>query len=520
MAVAAEEQPFQMPPLVIDDYNWKTSKTDASVRERRVNGAEAIVGDKQLNAAGSLDLYLISSVRFANASLTLSQLKAKLERVLVKLRFEHPEIGQTVLWEEDHVLPLIQYKPLKSSEDALAWARKLVRVRASTQTGFDIRTETEVKRHQEGGINPALPIDIDIVAPVSGLDAALGLVDVEFVFHSNHLYVDGISKRMLVNDIFSYLGDEISASSTGELPVFKWGEEVQNLGAPVLTLLKAGIQLCGPSFDEATRKHLENAIKGMQNYGPNAKEGHGLPRTIFHTFTKEESDAIYKAVKTKVGPSASPAHLGHAAVFLSLLKSSPPSDDTPDTQVYVSQSPVNGRRFLENPQKHAKTYYPVTQSTCPVLYGNIKQYEIANASKEMWDEYLLTATKIAKETYDQRLANPAALPISINFHNLIGFLQASGTLPQSSMTAPMFTSDGVNETYIQREINDKAGNIVITVNTVRFFLSQHMTFMSIRLDSWRGRSALSLSYNDGTYTDEEASEFLKDTVSFMLQFTQ
>jgi hypothetical protein len=43
---------------------------------------------------------------------------------------------------------------------------------------------------------------------------------------------------------------------------------------------------------------------------------------------------------------------------------------------------------------------------------------------------------------------------------------------------------------------------------------------SIRLDSWRGRSELSLSYNDGTYTDQEASDFLQDVVSFMLQFTQ
>jgi hypothetical protein len=43
---------------------------------------------------------------------------------------------------------------------------------------------------------------------------------------------------------------------------------------------------------------------------------------------------------------------------------------------------------------------------------------------------------------------------------------------------------------------------------------------SIRLDSFRGRSELSLSYNDGQYTDEEAAAFLQDIASFMLQFIQ
>jgi 15-O-acetyltransferase Tri3 len=268
MGGAPEAQPPLMPPLVIEDYNWETSKTDPSVRQRRVIGTEVIVGNKESNAAGAIDLYLLSSVRFADASLTLSQLKIKLERVLVKLRFEHPEIGQTALWEEGQTLPLIQYKPLKSNEDALAWAQQLVRVRASTQTGWDIRTEKEAKRHQEGGSKPAVPVDIDVVAPVAGLDAALGSVDVEFIFHANHLYLDGLSNRMLVSDVFRYLAEEISSRSTEELPGLKWGEEVQNLGAPVLTLLKTGVELSGPSHDEAMKRQINNALPGMVNQLP------------------------------------------------------------------------------------------------------------------------------------------------------------------------------------------------------------------------------------------------------------
>ena len=41
----------------------------------------------------------------------------------------------------------------------------------------------------------------------------------------------------------------------------------------------------------------------------------------------------------------------------------------------------------------------------------------------------------------------------------------------------MYTSDGVNEAYIDRENSDKSGNVAITVNTVRFFLNQYMPFL-------------------------------------------
>jgi hypothetical protein len=47
----------------------------------------------------------------------------------------------------------------------------------------------------------------------------------------------------------------------------------------------------------------------------------------------------------------------------------------------------------------------------------------------------------------------------------------------------MYTSDGVNETYIDREISDKSGNLALTINTVRFFLNQYMPFMQVPLSS-------------------------------------
>lgn len=245
------------PPLVPDEFDWQTSPSDSTTRQRRAVGAETVVGIEKSNVAGANDLYLISSVQFADPSLTLSKLQGKVERALVKHRFEHPEIGQTAVWEEGHYSPLIQYKPLKSNEEALAWAKELVHVRAGKETGLEIRTEHEIKRFQEQS-GPAKAVVVDIVAPVAGLDTPLESTNVEFVFHTNHLYLDGISKRIFVGDFYHYL-----AETTDELPDLKWGEEVNNLGAPVLRLLKDGTPTSGPEYDGTLGQYAASVMRYM-----------------------------------------------------------------------------------------------------------------------------------------------------------------------------------------------------------------------------------------------------------------
>ena len=161
-----------------------------------------------------------------------------------------------------------------------------------------------------------------------------------------------------------------------------------------------------------------------QNYGLDPKVGYGLPRVIFHTFTTAESDAIYKSVKSKVDPKASPAHLGHAAVLLALLKTKPTSAETPDSQLYMTSSPVNGRRFLQDP-KLGKTYYPLVQASCPVVFENIKQYNVVDADKETIKKYLTQASKAAQESYDVWLNNALTLPVAISFHALVTMMITS-----------------------------------------------------------------------------------------------
>ena len=113
----------------------------------------------------------------------------------------------------------------------------------------------------------------------------------------------------------------------------------------------------------------------------------GTPRIIIHTFTVPESETIIRAVKSRLGPTYTISHLGHAAVVLALLKSSPPSHDIPDSQSFT------------------------------MTLGNIKSFKVDDNDKDAVVEALERGCKIAKESYDQWLSNPFQLALGISKDN-------------------------------------------------------------------------------------------------------
>jgi len=104
----------------------------------------------------------------------------------------------------------------------------------------------------------------------------------------------------------------------------------------------------------------------------------------------------------------------------------------------------------------------------------------------------------------------------------------------------MFTSDGINERFIPREVpNPITQKKAITVQNVRFLLNQYMPFMyvfplttkshqsltreissSLRLDSFRDRCEVSLNYKETKYNKEDAQLFLTEKVKLMLAFVE
>lgn len=124
-------------------------------------------------------------------------------------------------------------------------------------------------------------------------------------------------------------------------------------------------------------------------------------------------------MKERLGPKFTITHLGHAAVFLALLKTNPPPADATNA-ISLTASPVNSRRFLrEEYANGTKTYYPLCQATSPLLFENIQSYDPRDNDKEQLRENLARAAKVTKESYDSWINQPSFLPASISFMSLI-----------------------------------------------------------------------------------------------------
>jgi hypothetical protein len=189
-------------------------------------------------------------------ALSLSTLEKKLRAALLDIRFEHPEVACAALWD-DRLGPLYQYVPPKDSEAALAWARKAIQVRATSQTGHDVRLEVE-KQRKVDGTGATKPVTIYAVADVTDKNAPLiSGTGLEILIHMNHLYWDGKAVRIFAGDLVRKLSQDLSSKHKK----YRWGEEINNLNAPVLDVLKVDIRSLGDDFINAREKYARGVLR-------------------------------------------------------------------------------------------------------------------------------------------------------------------------------------------------------------------------------------------------------------------
>ena len=122
--------------------------------------------------------------------------------------------------------------------------------------------------------------------------------------------------------------------------------------------------------------------------------------SLFRDFSKEESTAVLRAVKEKLGTSYTVTHLGHAAMVLAMLKFNPPPDNVLEGQSFISPCFMNGRRYLRADPSMTHDHIPVCQAFGVVVFPNVKDYIISSdATNERSAETLIKATKAARTSY-------------------------------------------------------------------------------------------------------------------------
>ncbi|KAF7587254.1 trichothecene 15-O-acetyltransferase, partial [Aspergillus hancockii] len=498
----------KLPPLSPEAYRWKRSDTDPSVMQRRGNGAEATAGIKDRNSKGDVDMYMLITLHAHDISTTttpsLFTIEETLQAALLDIRFKHPEIACAALWD-DHVAPIIQYIPPKSHEEACTWARNAVQIRATPQTGHDVWMEIERQRRAADS-GPANSVTIYAIADVVDENTpltpgtALGIL-----IHMNHLYSDGIGMRMFASDLLQRLGRNFNA----EQKQYPWGEEIANLSLPVLDALDLEIGSLADDFQTAREEYVKSCSCAPSSWGLKYNVGDGTPRTISHTFTTNESEAIICALKHRLGPKYTITHLGQAAVVLALLKANPPPDNTSDDQFFITAPPLDGRRWLR--KHHAHSYYSICLTGAVIEFENIKSLMVDSNDKKTVIEALETGCKITKQSYDRWLSNSFQLPLGISIYNHMASFMSLNQRSSNRMAGPLFISDGLNDRFIQKDIVSRdTGETLMSVDHIAFFTNQYQPYMLLRLDSWKGACTLSLCFNDGSYTADEATTFLED----------
>lgn len=127
---------------------------------------------------------------------------------MIHLRFTHPEIAATALWEDGKLTPtLIQYTPPIDCAAALEWAHGCISVRISTLDGLVMRAEVE-KERRVAAPESARSVSVFIVANSTSEETPLEPgTKANVLCRFNHIYWDAMSSRQFVGDLLRRTGE-------------------------------------------------------------------------------------------------------------------------------------------------------------------------------------------------------------------------------------------------------------------------------------------------------------------------
>ncbi|KAI4755621.1 15-O-acetyltransferase Tri3 [Aureobasidium sp. EXF-3400] len=410
-------------------YRWHKVHDATGSVQRRGNGTENWVGLRKENARGQYDCYILLKATIQHP-FTLTSLKQRLVHGLLKERFERPNIACKAFWDEQFG-PLLRYTPPSDREEAVSWAQQSVEIRATSQSGLELRRDIVSKRKSQKKSSDSFTVYI--LADVSDTDTLITKgSSLEMLVHFNHIYWDGISARHFVSRFLDSVGQDLEDAQ------YDWGSEIDNLSAPILDSLKIDPQTLGKDYDNS----LEEFVSIMFNFGSSHAmtigTDPGFPDTAVLQLTPSECHKIIQAVKTRVGAEYTITHLGQAATLLTLLKLSPIPKEVLSNRSVIMPLPVNGRRYLR--EGFADTQYGSCQACAVVVFENLEQYVLDFGNKDAVISGLIGAMKTTKTAYDRWLNKPYLLPLGLAKDNFLSALMESSETEPDGKVVPVSLS--------------------------------------------------------------------------------
>ncbi len=148
------------------------------------------------------------------------------------------------------------------------------------------------------------------------------------------------------------------------------------------------------------------------------------PRSIHRSFPVDESAAILRSVKEKLGPSYTITSLGHAAVFMTMLKMRSPRNVSMDQRLFYSPVFMSGRRYLHPGYANSIRHVPMVRAIGIVEFHDVEDYILSDApSKEEVMKKLRRGCEEALESYQAIRKRESALTESFGLTEHLATLQ-------------------------------------------------------------------------------------------------
>ncbi|RDL37251.1 uncharacterized protein BP5553_04684 [Venustampulla echinocandica] len=350
---------------------------------------------------------------------------------------------------------------------------------------------------------------------------------VHIILNTDHEITDGIGTRILFGKYLSLLSSCISEPQLG-LVMYDWAESSKNLSPPWISIMNQDQAISGSEFEETVAWNKEILLERM-NANP------GLPlllypgplkqETTFLTLSQKQTTSLLNAIKTTISPQSNITHLGHSAMVLALLRSSP----SPSKGSFYSSCWLNGRRYLRATPSYVvpgKAYVPICMSFAPIIFHDMDLKLRDDTTDEELRNVLVRVCRVATEQYGRLSARKSILGEFAVVAEEMGrkMLKPSHPPVRPKTSAPILLSDGLTDRYICHSYPSSPSPTSTPVQqTVGKFTVDDVYFAAnsdgevvIRMSSFRGRMRISAEWRSDLFDGDMVRAFVDDVRRIML----
>ena len=227
------------------------------------------------------------------------------------------------------------------------------------------------------------------------------LIGAKFCLRVDHGLADGMGAYIVAGKYLKLVAEELGGRADNGI---EWAKAAGNMPKAWVEMLNEKQKTTGKEFEEGVEENTKLVMGSLKNrWGlkVQSKEGYE-PASIHHVLSPEQSKAILRSVKEKLGPTYSITYLGHAATLMTMLKFKPPHDRPSDQKHVVSPLFINGRRYLDPQQPKSLDHIPMCQAIGAVEFRDVERYTLSEEPKKKEvQQKLKIACEEARRSYQR-----------------------------------------------------------------------------------------------------------------------